>query len=155
MARKTTVIRYEWHNQPQNVIINGRQFEFKSKIEYKWAQYLQMLLELGAIEFWDYEPKRFEFKERYRRRRVYTPDFVVREKFQGLMQTVYHEVKTALRQTDVMRFKLMHYDFPMVNMVLVLPCCRTGRQAILRGNALKYVERVVYCNPLFNQFGIK
>lgn len=155
MARKTSVIHYEWHNKPEECMIDGRQFKFKSQIERKWALYLQRLLELGAIEFWDYESKTFEFKERYRKRRIYTPDFVIREKFQGLMQTVYHEVKTALRQTDVMRFKLMAADFPMVNMVLVLPSCRTGRQAILRGNALKYVERVVYCNPLFNKMGIR
>ncbi|KKM06641.1 hypothetical protein LCGC14_1741990 [marine sediment metagenome] len=49
----------------------------------------------------------------------------------------------------------MAADFPKVTMVLILPSCRTGRQSILRGNALKYVERVVYCNPLFNKFGIR
>ncbi len=153
------VIHYEWRNIPQHVFIDGREFKFKSKIEYKWAQYLQKLLELEAIDFWDYETTTYEFAERYRTKRQYTPDFEVHETIglgSGKIRHIcFHEVKTALRQTDIRRFKLMAADFPKVTMVLILPTCRTGRQSILRGNALKYVERVVYCNPLFNKFGIR
>lgn len=149
------VIHYEWRNEPQHVTIDGREFKFKSKIEYKWAQYLQRLLELGAIDFWDYETTTFEFTERHRVKRQYTPDFEVRETNYGKILKVFHEVKTSLRQTDIRRFKLMATDFPKIAMVLVLPCCRTGRQSILRGNALKYVERVVYANPLFKKWSIR
>lgn len=153
---RRNVIHYEWRNEPQHVFIDGREFNFKSKIEYKWALYLQRILELGAIDFWDYETTTFEFNERYRSRRQYTPDFEVRETIEhGLKQKVFHEVKTSLRQTDIRRFKLMAADFPLVTMVLILPGCRKGRQAILRGNALKYVERVVYANPLFKKWSIK
>ncbi|KKM06640.1 hypothetical protein LCGC14_1741980 [marine sediment metagenome] len=73
------VIHYEWRNIPQHVFIDGREFKFKSKIEYKWAQYLQKLLELEAIDFWDYETTTYEFAERYRTKRQYTPDFEVHE----------------------------------------------------------------------------
>ncbi|HUX54505.1 MAG TPA: hypothetical protein VMV56_08840 [Williamwhitmania sp.] len=150
------VIHYEWRNKPQHVFIDGREFKFKSLIEYRWAQYLQRLLELEAIDFWDYETTTFEFTERHRTKRQYTPDFEVRETLEfGLKQKVFHEVKTSLRQTDIRRFKLMAADFPLVTMVLVLPSCRTGRQSILRGNALKYVARIVYCNPIFNKMGIR
>lgn len=152
---KRNVIHYEWRNEPQHVFIDGREFHFKSKIEFKWALYLQGLLELGAIDFWDYETKTFEFDERYRIRRQYTPDFEVRETNHGKKLKIFHEVKTSLRQTDIRRFKLMAADFPKEIMVLVLPSCRKGRQSILRGNALKYVQRVVYCNPLFRKMGIK
>lgn len=152
----TRTIHYEWRNKPERCIIGGKDCSFKSQIERKWALYLQKLLELGAIDFWDYETKTFEFKERHRIKRQYTPDFEVRETIEhGLKQTVFHEVKTSLRQTDIRRFKLMHYDYPLVMMVLVLPCCRTGRQSILRGNALRYVDRVVFANPLFNKMGIR
>ena len=156
---KRRVVHYEWRNEPQHAIIDGCEFHFKSKIEYKWAMYLQRLLELEAIDFWGYETKTFEFAERYRMKRQYTPDFEVHETVGmgpgKLKQTCFHEVKTALRQPDIRRFKLMAADYPMVTMVLVLPSCRTGRQSILRGNALKYIERVVYCNPLFNKLGIR
>lgn len=150
------VIHYEWRNRPEECMIDGRQFKFKSQIERKWALYLQILLELGAIDFWDYETTTFEFNERYRIKRQYTPDFEIRETIDhGLKQKVFHEVKTALRQTDIRRFKLMAADFPMETMVLILPSCRTGRQSILRGNALKYVKRVVFANPIFNKMGIR
>ena len=148
-------ICYEWRNKPERCIIGGQDCSFKSQIERKWATYLQMLLELGAIEFWGYETTVFEFNERYRIKRQYTPDFEVRETIEhGLKQKVWHEVKTALRQTDIRRFKLMAADFPNETMVLILPCCRKGRQSILRGNALKYVARVVYANPIFKKMGI-
>ena len=149
-------IHYEWRNKPEHVFIDGREFNFKSKIEYKWALYLQMLLELGAIDFWGYETTTFEFDERHRKRRQYTPDFEVRETIQyRLKQTIWQEIKTSLRQTDIRRFRLMAADFPNETMVLILPSCRTGQQSILRGNALKYVSRIIYANPIFNKMGIK
>lgn len=153
---KTNVIHYEWRNKRTHIVMDGREFKFKSLIEYRWAQYLQRLLEVGAITFWDYETTVFEFNERYRKRQQYTPDFVVHEKHQRLKEKSYHEIKTSLRQTDIRRFRLMHQDFPKENMVLVLPyCSKSFNQSRLRGNALKYVNRIVYANPLFRKFGIK
>jgi len=150
------IIHYEWRNKPERCVIGGQDCHFKSQIERKWALYLQILLDLGAIDFWGYETKTFEFDERYRIKRQYTPDFEVHETIEhGLKQKCFHEIKTALRQTDIRRFKLMAADFPNETMVLVLPSCRKGRQSILRGNALKYVQRVVYANPIFNKFRIK
>ena len=153
---EANVIHYEWRNQPERCIIGGKDCSFKSQIERKWALYLQMLLDLGAIDFWDYETTTFEFEERHRIKRQYTPDFEVRETIEhGLKQTVFHEVKTSLRQTDIRRFRLMAADFPNETMVLILPSCRKGHQSILRGKALKYVARVVYANPIFKKMGIK
>lgn len=154
MANRT--IHYEWRNKPQQVMLGGREFKFKSLIEYKWAQYLQHLLDLGTILEWDYEPRTFEFGERYRRRRQYTPDFRVKEQGSyGKSLTAYHEVKTSLRQTDIRRFRLMAADYPEITMVLVLPyCSRNSNQSRLRGDALRYVERIVYANPLFKKFSI-
>lgn len=155
-ALEERTIHYEWRNKPERCIIGGKDCSFKSQIERKWALYLQRLLELGAIDFWDYETTTFEFDERYRIKRQYTPDFEVRETIEhGLKQTSFHEVKTSLRQTDIRRFKLMAADFPLVTMVLILPSCRKGRQSILRGNALKYIARVVYANPLFKKWSIR
>lgn len=150
---KRNVIHYEWHNQPQEAF----GYKFKSKAEYRWAQYLNMLCKLGAIHGWDYEPKKFEFKERYRKRRVYTPDFCVFD--DG--EYIYHEVKTSMRQVDVRRFKYMNADYPDIKMVLVLVSKPKGKttpsrkQIVLIDNARKYVERVVYAGPLYRKFGIK
>ena len=146
------IIHIDWHNKPQTCTIGGKVCNFKSHIERRWALYLQCLKELNAIEDWDYEPQRFEFRERYRKRRTYVPDFRILE--DG--KICYHEVKTALRQTDIRRFRLVAADFPNEIMVLVLPyCSRNSNQSRLRGNALKYVARIVYCNTLFNKFNIR
>jgi len=150
------VIHYEWRNKTQDVMIDGRHFKFKSKIEYRYAQYLQKLLELRAIDYWDYESRTFEFAERYRKRRIYTPDFEVRETHYGNKEISWHEVKTSLRQTDIRRFRLMAADYPKIDMVLVLPyCAHSPKQSRLRGNAQKYVRRIFYCDPYFRKFGIK
>lgn len=153
---KDRVVRYEWRNKPERCIIGGKDYTYKSQIERKWATYLQYLKELGAIIEWLYEPKTFHHKERFRNKRIYTPDFSVTEEERHKITTVYHETKTSLRQTDIRRFRYMSMDYPDVRMVLVLPyCARSSNQARLRGNALKYCERIVYCQPLFKKFGIK
>jgi hypothetical protein len=137
-------------------MIGGQHCKFKSKQEMKWAMYLQFLKENGAILSWEYEPKTFEFSERWRTRHIYTPDFKVEEVNDYLVQTVWHEVKTSLRQRDVLRFKLMAADYPDESMVLVLDSgTRKKRQMELKDNALKYVERIVYAAPIFRKFGIK
>jgi len=157
MAKRT--VHFEWRNEPQE----GFGYKFKSKAEYRWAQYLQKLLEMGAIQKWEYEPRQFDFKERYRKKRVYTPDFFVEDldPIDGEIIPVYHEVKTGMRQVDVRRFKYMNADYPKVKMVLVLTSKPSGRtaasrkQIILIGQAEKYVERTVYAGPLYRKFGIK
>ena len=149
MARKR-IVHFEWKNQPQQAF----GYKFKSKVEYRWAQYLQKLLYLDAIEIWLYEPTVFEFGERWRVRKQYTSDFLVKE--DG--QECYHEVKTSLRQKDVTRFRCLHIDYPDVKIVLVIfgpENTRNANQNRLRSNARRYVERIVFAKPLCNKFGIK
>ena len=142
-----------WHNKPQHVWINGREFKFKSKVEYRWGLYLQLLKDLGAITAWDYEPKKFIFSERWRKRRTYVPDFFIKEDGEEF----YQEVKTSMRQTDVTRFRCLRADFPEVKIVLVIfgpEHTRKANQNRLRSNARKYVERIVFANQLLRKFGI-
>lgn len=140
---------FEWRNKPQEAF----GYKFKSKVEYRWACYLESLLKLGAIQSWKYEPKTFEFGERWRVRKQYTPDFLVEK--DGI--EVYHEVKTSMRQTDVTRFRCLHIDYPEVKIVLVVfgpEHTRKVNQNRLRSNARKYVHRIIFANPLLKQFGI-
>lgn len=147
---KRRIVHYEFGNQPQEAF----GYRFKSKVEYRWALYLSNLKKLAAIDSWEYEPTTFEFGERWRVRKQYTPDFLVKE--DG--QEVYHEVKTGLRQTDVTRFRCLRTDFPDVKIVLVIfgpEHTRNANQNRLRSNARKYVKRIVFANPLCKKFGIK
>lgn len=151
---RSNVIHYEWRNEPQHVWIDGREFRFKSKAEYRWAQYLQLLKDLKAISKWEYEPTTFEGTIRYRKQRIYTPDFMVID----TGEEIYHEVKTALRQKDITRFKYLKADFPDEKIVLVIfgpEHTHNANQNRLRSNARKYVERIVFANPLCKKFGIK
>lgn len=150
-------IHFDWRNQPQHVILGGKECRFKSKQEYKWAQYLELLKQNGVVTDWEYEPRRFEFKERWRHRHVYTPDFRVEELVgKELIQVVWHEVKVALRQRDILRFKLMSLDYPDEIMVLILNAGSNKlRQIILKENAMKYINRIVYAQPIFRKLGIK
>lgn len=150
-------IEYEWRNQPQSVRIGEKNCKFKSKQEMKWALYLQFLKENGAIIKWEYEPRRFEFKERWKRKHVYTPDFRVEELVdRKIVQVVWHEVKTSLRQRDVLRFKLMAADYPNEIMVLVLNSgTRKQRQMEIIDNARRYIARIVYAAPIFRKFNIR
>lgn len=152
----TKSVHYDWHNQPQHVILGGKECKFKSKQEYKWAKYLERLKEIETIIDWWYEPQKFIFKERYGRKRVYTPDFLVEDKLDnGETVKVWHEVKTSLRQVDVLRFKYLAADYPEEKMVLVLNSDSNNFEQIRRKeNALRYIERIVYAGPIFRRMGI-
>ena len=146
-------VHFEWRNQEQTVDIGGTTYRFKSKVEYRWAQYLDMMYNLGAIQYWEYEPTTFEFGERWRKRRQYTPDFLVKE--DG--DEYYYEIKCALRQTDITRFRCLHNDFPDERIILVIfgpENTRSAKKMRLRANANKYVERTIYANPLLKKWGI-
>lgn len=151
------IIHWEMRNKP----VEAFGYRFKSQVEYKWAQYLDQLLKLGAINSWLYEPTVFEFGERWRVRKQYTPDFFITEIEDGEpgeVTEVYHEVKTSMRQTDVTRFRCLRADFPEVRIILVIfgpEHTRNANQNRLRSNARKYVERIVFARPLIQKFGIK
>ena len=150
------IIYWEMRNKPQEAF----GYKFKSQVEYKWAQYLEMMLSIGGIKSWKYEPQTFEFGERWRVRKQYTPDFFVEDldPIDGEIIPVYHEVKTSLRQTDVTRFRCLAADYPDEKIILVVfgpEHTRKANQNRLRSNARKYVERIVFARPLIKKFGIK
>ena len=151
-------IHFEWRNQPQDVWIGGKHCKFRSKQEYKYAKYLELLKMSGEIVDWDYEPVKFDFKERHRKRGQYTPDFRVQVKVgKNKYRYEFHEVKTSLRQKDNYRFKQMFWDCPAIYMVLVLNSCpkKNRRQLELIDQARKYVEDVIFVGPILRTLGIK
>jgi len=153
-------VHYEWRNKPETCTIGGKTHTYKGQGERKWALYLQMLKELGAITDWWYESEIFHFKERYSMKHTYTLDFKVLE--DG--QFVYYEYKNCyIKQKDVSRLRRMAKDFRDIKIILVVPnpiknkhkSKATMKQHILRERALQFVEKIIYCNPLFRKFSIK
>lgn len=155
MGYERKPVHFNYHNQRPEAY----GCKFKSKQERKWADYLEILKKLGAIESWEYEPKTFDCRFSYRKQRIYTPDFKVVEppEKEDISEIVWHEVKTSLRQKDVTRFKFFKAAHPKEIIVLVLNSepKRSVKQAILLDKAQKYVDRVIYAGPIFRKYGIK
>jgi hypothetical protein len=143
-------IKYDWHNQrPQ-----GFGYRFKSKQEYRWACYLDILNKSKQIYRWRYEPHTFQFKERYRKRGQYTPDFYI-ENYPAATYE-WHEVKTSLRQKDIYRFKQFRIDYPEERIILVLNSMpkKNLKQLRLLDNARKYVDDVIIAGPILRKLGL-
>lgn len=143
-------VTFDWHNQRPEAF----GYKFKSKQEYRWAQYLELLrISDDSLEEWYYEPTKFELKKRYGKDRVYTPDFSIYDKDKFVE---WHEIKTSLRQKDITRFKWFKADYPDERIILVLNSCPTKnvKQIILLDNARKYVDDVIFAGPILRKLGI-
>ncbi len=162
-------INVDWHNKRYDVIIDGQRCKFKSKFEYRWALYLQQLVELDVIQSWEYEPKRFMFEEIKEGTRGYTPDF--RVCYAPLVLTngidaiedgevAWHETKVHLIAKDITKYHRMQIYYPDEKLILVMDR-RKGRQAKhkqvnLLEAAAKYVHRIIFANEisLFRQIKV-
>lgn len=60
--------------------IDGRRIFFRSRWEYRYALYLQLLKSRGEIKDWQHEPKTFWFDGIKRGTNNYKPDFLVTHK---------------------------------------------------------------------------
>jgi len=56
-------LRRNFKNKPQQIVIDGKTYNFRSILESKVAQYLQLLKDSGHIKNWAYEQTRFEFPD--------------------------------------------------------------------------------------------
>ena len=98
----------KYGNEPRHAVIASREFHFKSKFEYRYAQYLEILREQGHLIHWDYEPIALVFEEETRGAKVYTPDFRITTNSDAFE---YHETKGRLSGSDVTIF---HYKSPII-----------------------------------------
>ena len=68
------------HIQRVTTSVGGRVLTFRSKLEYRYAVYLQLLKDAGEIQDWVYEPQDMAIEFEHGRRgntRGYLPDFGV------------------------------------------------------------------------------
>jgi len=157
MGFEGRVVHFDWHNERPR----GFGYQFKSKAEYRWACYLDLLKKSGELLAWGYETHKFEFRERHRKKGVYTPDFFLKYNYDQNkkdyeVKTEYHEVKTSLRQKDVYRFKQFRLDYPYERIILVLSSMpkKSVKQLRLLENARKYVDDVIIAGPILRKLGL-
>lgn len=150
-SRRFTV---DWHNKLERVVIGGKEYFYKSQQEKKWANYLQLLKDLGEITDWFYEPAgnfpaggTFWFLNIKRGVRSYKPDFKIT--LSSRPDAIWHEVKVHLVGKDITKFRRMAKYYPNEKLILVLnrPPKKQGQRNLLR-QAEKYVYRVMYANDL-------
>lgn len=128
----------KYGNEPVEAIVDGRRIKFKSKLEYRWAQYLDFLKTIGEIKDWFYEFHTFRFPEG--RAREYTPDFLVRTNDNSFE---YYETKGALQKYDFDKYKQLFDERPYVKLIIVfwsMPKISVNKKAKLE----RWAHRVIY-----------
>jgi len=84
--------------------IGGKRNFYRSKWEYRYALYLQLLKEQNHIKDWFHEPKTFYFEGIKRGTNNYRPDFVV-EFPSGKLE--YFEIKGYETAKDLTKYRRM------------------------------------------------
>jgi hypothetical protein len=134
--------------------VGGKTCYFKSKLERRWAEYLEMLKGLGEITDWLYEPQKFEFEGIRSGTVFYTPDFKVTQPLMweyGII--LYHEVKGHLTQKDVTKFRRMAKYHPGETIILVIQQI-TKKNYLRVENAKKYVAGVIEAEKILRKVGL-
>lgn len=177
----TPQVIQDWHNKRYDVVIDGQRCKFKSKFEYRWALYLQQLVELGEIVSWEYELYRFWFEKIRQGVRGYTPDFKVVLKGNSpskecescpttssaacnscphFLTVIWHETKVHLVAKDITKYHRMQIYYPDEKLILVMDRRKGKRAKRKQVNALeaanKYTHRIIYANEisLFKQIKV-
>ena len=115
MGFEKQVIRRKYGNVPVDAEIAGRQFHFRCKLEYRWAQHLEVMKQAGLIKDWFYEFHTFYFGPLHLPPR-YTPDFLVRNLDNSFE---YFETKGMVEKRTLDALQAMFEERPAVRITVV------------------------------------
>ena len=127
--------------------VGGKVCHFRSKLEYRYAVYLQLQKEQGYIKDWEYEPLHMaiEFQHgRYGNTRKYLPDFAV---LTNDDVSEVHETKGMFNPIDYTKLKKyseMHGN-PIVLIFANLKNTKSSRAQYNRAKRLKpHIYRIIW-----------
>ena len=129
----------KYGNVPVDAMVDGKLVHFKSKLEYRWSQYLDFLKDIGEIKDWFYEFHTFRFDDIYKLKE-YTPDFLVRNNDNSFS---YYETKGMLQKYDLDKYKRLFDERPYVKLTVVFwsnPKISVNKRAKLE----RFVHRVIW-----------
>jgi hypothetical protein len=136
------------HVRSVTATVGGKTCHFRSKLEYRYAVYLELLKQQGHIEEWEYEPQhmKIEFEHgRIGNKRTYLPDFTVL--YPGEEVWEIHETKGRFQPLDykkLLKYSEMHGN-PIVLIFASLTDCKSARAQYNRAKRLeKHIKRVIY-----------
>ena len=90
---------------------------FRSSWERNYARYLNQLVKLRVVEWWDYEKEVFWFEGVKRGCVSYRPDF--RVKYRNVERVEYVEIKGWVTAKDKTKWKRMKKYHPSINLVVI------------------------------------
>lgn len=90
---------------------------FRSSWEANYARYLNVMIDLGVVEKWEFEPETFWFEKIKRGVRSYLPDFKVH--YKNVEHAVYVEIKGWVQDKDKTKWKRMKKYYPHINLEIV------------------------------------
>lgn len=139
----------DYKAQADWAVVGGKRCYFRSKLEQRWAEYLEFLKRTGAIYDWAYESTKFEFEKVRSGTPFYTPDFEV---WDDENTRCFHETKGHLEQKDLTKFRRLQKYHPDVRLVLVMQSITKKNRAKVT-KAAKYVERIIEGLKILRKMG--
>jgi hypothetical protein len=138
MGYENIPTRRKFGNIPVHAEINGKQYNFRCKIEYRWAQHLEFLRLAGEIKSWEYETHKFIFEKA--RVKSFLVDFVIRNNDDTFE---YHETKGMLGKYDIDKLQAVFDEYPDTKITLIFPVSpRISTRK--RTKIERYCHRVIY-----------
>ncbi len=125
-------------NVPVHCVIDNKEYHFRSKLEYRWAQHLEFMRMGGVIIEWSYESHKFTFNNPALK--VYIPDFAVRTAENELE---YHETKGHLAKYDITKYQMLFEERPEVKIILIF--WQKPKISVQKKDKIeRYCHRVIY-----------
>jgi len=109
-------------------------------LEYRWAQHLEFLKQLGEIKDWFYEFHTFRNFPIDQPVKEYTPDFLVRLNDNTFE---YHETKGMLSGFDIKKFKLILMERSYVRLIVIF-WGKPKISAHKKDQLERFTHRVIY-----------
>lgn len=111
MVARKYIAKAQW------CVINGKNSYYRSKMELKYARYLEILKREGKIADFEHEPRVFWFLEIKRGIRCYLPDFRV-DNLDGSHHFV--EIKGFMDSKSATKIKRFRKYYPEEKLVVIM-----------------------------------
>lgn len=136
------------HVRTHTTVIDAKTITFRSKLEYRYAVYLQTLKDSGHIQDWEYEPPGMAIEFEHGRRnnvRGYLPDFGVLPNDTDLWGM--HETKGWFTPIDAKKIKAFaeQNDNPVTLIFGSLKNTKSAAAQYRRAKRLEpHIERIIW-----------
>ena len=122
----------KYGNHLVTVVVDGRTIHFKSKLEYGWANHLELLKRERYIRDWSYETHTFRFDNIGLDK--WKVDFVIRNLDDSFE---YHECKGFLKKRDIDKLKLLFKERPETKLTYIF-----AYNPKIHPNKMDWIKRV-------------